>query len=86
LSGPGNVDLDKKSGYLSVDIGVTMSDRLGLENGDSNVFITSLDMCAAFLRRESDKLGISGAIDFDELSTVLRELGERYVRIIAKEV
>jgi hypothetical protein len=81
LSGPGNLDFDKRGKWVSVDIGMTIADRARLAPAPGGGVLAEGILASVDFLRESGDPRLAGA-DWDELTTVLGELCARYEREI----
>ena len=80
-SGPGNVEIDRRGAYVSVDLVITRDDRDHLTaSPEDNALVRSIRESVDLLRRSNDPR--LARIDYASLGLALRELCERYVEAL----
>lgn len=82
FTGPDHVDVDRKGKYVSVDIGISTTDRerLGGDAAENPIVQSILGAVALLSRTDDDRL--QGA-DFDAVEAGLRSFCSRYLSEVA---
>jgi hypothetical protein len=75
LSGPGNIDFDKKGQWVSVDIGITSTAWVGRKGSEISDFVANAILASVDLLKEQERLEPT---DWGALETTLESLCVAY--------
>jgi hypothetical protein len=76
-SGAGNIEFDKKGGYVSVDIGITRAEWADRGPADLSAFVAKAIMSSVSILRELGDARLNG-VDWEALEGALEAFSEAY--------
>lgn len=76
-SGPGNIRVARKGGYVSVDIGITRDDQAGLGSEDIADFVAGAIVSSVNLLRNLGDARL-GTVDWEALTGCLQDFAHAY--------